>query len=85
MRPDRVLPALEYSVGSIWYGGSKRFKTIRLVATDIDWVGGNGTEEIRGTAGDLLLVATGRSAALDSLSGTGVGTVREQLTRNASR
>ena len=85
MRPDRVLPALDYAVGSIWYGGSKRFKTVRLVATDADWVGGNGAEEVHGTAGDLLLVATGRSAALASLSGPGVGTVRAQLTHDASR
>ena len=85
MRPDRVLPALEHSVGSIWYGGPKRFKTVRLVATDIEWIGGTGTDEIRGTAGDLLLVATGRSTGLDSLSGTGVGTIRAQLTPTAPR
>ena len=79
MRPDRVLPALEHALGSIWYGGSKRFKTVRLVATDIDWVGGNGADEVRGTAGNLLMVATGRGEALGTLSGAGVTALSQHI------
>jgi hypothetical protein len=49
------------------------------VATDSDWAAGDGLE-IRGTIGDLLLVLTGRAAAvLDDLDGDGVPELRRRL------
>jgi uncharacterized protein (TIGR03083 family) len=70
--PDHAVPALSHAVASRWYGGAKRFRQVALVATDADWSAGAGVDEARGTAGDLLLVATGRRAGLDGLSGPGV-------------
>lgn len=43
---------------------------VRLVATDLDWVHGEGPE-VHGTAADLGLALTGRSARVDALSGPG--------------
>jgi hypothetical protein len=52
---------------------------LRLVATDYDWAVGEGPE-IRAAMGDLLLVLTGRGAAvLDDLDGDGVPELRRRL------
>jgi uncharacterized protein (TIGR03083 family) len=51
----------------------------RLVADDATWAAGRG-HEICGTIGALLLLLTGRPAALRQLSGPGVGALRELLT-----
>jgi uncharacterized protein (TIGR03083 family) len=48
---------------------------LRFVASDVDWSHGEGPEVI-GTADELLLVCTGRTAAPGSLTGDGVSTVR---------
>src|SRR5262245_17114925 len=50
----------------------------RLVADDATWAAGRGNE-ISGTIGALLLLLTGRPAALRQLSGPGVGALRELL------
>ncbi|WP_298585505.1 maleylpyruvate isomerase family mycothiol-dependent enzyme [uncultured Kocuria sp.] len=47
---------------------------VTLTATDIGWRVGGGPE-IRGTMGALLLLLTGRTAALDRLEGPGLGLV----------
>jgi uncharacterized protein (TIGR03083 family) len=72
MDPAHVVPALDHAVASRWYGGAKRFRDVTLVATDADWSFGAGAAEVRGTTGDLLLVATGRRVALAGLTGPGV-------------
>ncbi|MDD7965990.1 maleylpyruvate isomerase family mycothiol-dependent enzyme [Actinomycetospora lemnae] len=77
--PEHVVPAIDYAVGASFYGAAKRLTGLRLVATDADWSHGEGTEEVRGPAGDLLLVVTGRSAGLDALEGPGVATVTARL------
>ena len=75
----RALPALEHAIASRFYGAPKRFRGMRLVATDAHWSHGDGPHEIRGTAAELLLVATGRTAGLANLTGNGVPTVSERL------
>lgn len=70
--PKHVVPALDHAVGSRWYGGRKRFSEVRLIATDADWTAGAGSLDVEGTAGGLLLVATGRNDALVELTGPGV-------------
>lgn len=50
----------------------------RLVADDIDWAVGAGPE-IRGPISALLLLLTGRPAALPRLTGPGADTLRRQL------
>ena len=74
------MPALEHAVNSRWYGGSKRFGDVTLIATDIEWSFGTGDRDVRGPAGDLLLIATGRRAGLAQLSGSGVELLDQQLT-----
>ncbi|MFF3226567.1 maleylpyruvate isomerase family mycothiol-dependent enzyme [Nocardia suismassiliense] len=61
------------------FGIEERLSGYRLVATDIEWSTGTG-ELVQGTAGALLLLATGRSAAAALLTGPGVAT----LTANGS-
>ncbi|MCZ2858684.1 maleylpyruvate isomerase family mycothiol-dependent enzyme [Blastococcus sp. VKM Ac-2987] len=74
MRPDRALPALRHVWSNGFYGRpGKRFAGLRMVATDADWSAGTDGPEVRGAVGDLLLLATGRAAGLDGLSGPGVG------------
>jgi uncharacterized protein (TIGR03083 family) len=72
MPAEHVVPALEQVWGSSFYGPRKRLAGLRLVATDADWSAGDGDREVRGPAGELLLVATGRAAGLAALEGAGV-------------
>jgi uncharacterized protein (TIGR03083 family) len=51
-----------------------RLSGLRLVATDVDWSVGEG-HRVEGPVEALLLLLTGRTAALDRLSGPGVARV----------
>ena len=77
--PDRVCRALDHVLVSRWYGAKKRLRHVALRATDTDYVSGTSVTEIHGPAIDLLLVATGRRAGLDTLAGTGVDQLRQRL------
>jgi uncharacterized protein (TIGR03083 family) len=57
----------------------KKLAGYRLVADDAPWAAGDG-HEITGPIGALLLLLTGRPAALRQLSGPGVTRLRELLT-----
>ncbi|WP_433507592.1 hypothetical protein ACQP04_14705 [Pseudonocardia halophobica] len=61
----------------------KRFAGLRLRATDLDWSAGEG-EEVRGPAGDLLLLATGPPVGLDALDGPGVTQAAARVGRGRS-
>jgi uncharacterized protein (TIGR03083 family) len=52
----------------------------QLTATDTDWTRGQGPE-IAGPIGALLLLLTGREAALDHLTGDGADALRSALSR----
>ena len=80
MDPKRVVPALTHAMDSRWYGGPKRFTGVELVATDDPWTWGDGAKQVSGTAGDLLLMATGRTQTLAALDGSGVAALASQLT-----
>lgn len=54
----------------------------RLTATDTDWTRGEG-REIAGAIGALLLLLTGRSAALEQLTGEGADALRSAASRPA--
>lgn len=54
----------------------------RLRATDVEWVRGDGPE-VAGPVGALLLLLTGRPAALDRLAGEGAQALRVRLGRPA--
>jgi uncharacterized protein (TIGR03083 family) len=77
-----VLAGLEHVRGSSFYGARRRLRGVRLVATDADWAGGDGPDELRAPAIDLLMVATGRPAGLAVASGPGVERVAAALQRH---
>jgi uncharacterized protein (TIGR03083 family) len=77
--PEHAVPALNLAIASRWYGGTKRFRDVRLIATDTNWSAGTGDHEACGATGDLLLIATGRRDGLARLSGPGVGVLASQL------
>ncbi len=54
----------------------------RLIATDTDWTRGQGPD-LAGPAGALLLLLTGRSVALDQLTGEGVAELRAAVAGSA--
>jgi uncharacterized protein (TIGR03083 family) len=76
---DTVVPALEFVMSTSFYGAPKRLAGLRLVATDVDRSFTDGDREVRGPVGELLLVATGRSAGLAALSGDGVDELAGRL------
>ena len=55
----------------------------RLVAHDTPWAAGQG-QKVCGPIGALLLLLTGRSAALPQLSGPGAADLRELLEPSAA-
>ncbi|MEU2038045.1 maleylpyruvate isomerase family mycothiol-dependent enzyme [Nocardia niwae] len=69
---EQAVVGLEHVLRSRFYGSQQRLRGLRLVATDAEWSSGTGTTEISGPLSDLLLVATGRTAGLAGLTGTGV-------------
>lgn len=73
-QPEAVERALRYQLRtSVSMGGARqRVDGLRLRATDADIVVGDGPE-VRGPALSLLLVASGRTAALTDLDGPGLG------------
>ena len=79
MPVEPTVNALEYARHSKLYAAPQRFAGTRLVATDCEWSAGEGPDELRGPAGDLLMVATGRAAGLGSLTGPGLSRVMAKL------
>jgi uncharacterized protein (TIGR03083 family) len=75
---ERVLPALQHVWDSSFYGAQKRLAGLRSTATDLNWAEGEGAE-VRGPGGELLLLLTGRRAALDNLDGPGVAEAAARL------
>jgi hypothetical protein len=55
----------------------KRLADLRLAATDTDWTVGSG-ERVEGPIAALLLLVTGRHAAVDQLTGDGVRALRRR-------
>ncbi|WP_433711459.1 hypothetical protein ACQP2U_35175 [Nocardia sp. CA-084685] len=55
-----------------------RIDGVRLVASDVDWSHGGGPE-ILGPITALLLLVTGRTAAMDLLTGDGVAPMTARL------
>ena len=60
-------------------GGKQRAAGLRLVATDADWSHGEGPEA-RGPLVSLLMVVSGRAAALEDLTGPGLDRLEAALT-----
>jgi hypothetical protein len=67
------------NVSQVRFHVRKKLAGYRLVAGDAPWAAGDG-HEITGPISALLLLLTGRPAALRQLSGPGVTRLRELLT-----
>ncbi|MGI5130247.1 maleylpyruvate isomerase family mycothiol-dependent enzyme [Pseudonocardia sp. CA-107938] len=71
----------------VWSSGRmfharRRYAGYRFVADDVDWAVGEG-REVRGPIGALLLLLTGRVAALPELTGPGAAALRARPTSPA--
>jgi uncharacterized protein (TIGR03083 family) len=66
-----------YSGSNVLIGGKRRVAGVTLKATDTDWSHGIGPV-VEGPAMALLLATTGRTIALDELSGPGLATLRSR-------
>ena len=64
-----------YKASNTLIGTKSRIADLRLSATDDDWSHGEGPS-VEGRLIDLLMAATGRGVACDSLTGDGVSTLR---------
>ena len=74
--PAAVRKVIDFYTGSDLILGTKsRIKELRLKATDDDWSHGEGPL-VEGRLIDLLMAATGRGVACESLTGDGVSTLR---------
>ncbi|RZT86082.1 uncharacterized protein (TIGR03083 family) [Pseudonocardia sediminis] len=76
---DLAVPSLDHVWKSPFLTIPKRFAGIRFVATDAGWSNGQGTHELRGPAGDLLLAVTGRPAGLAALDGPALADMTRRL------
>lgn len=81
----RAIPEdrIRISLTSLTEGGNQvapagRLDGLRLHATDIDWLYGQGAP-VTGAADALTLAIAGRREALDELHGDGVGILRQRL------
>jgi uncharacterized protein (TIGR03083 family) len=68
--PQRLRTVLDYSLNVPAVRGARRTRTVRLIATDMDWTHGSGPE-VTGPAEALLMVMAARPDALNQLSGPG--------------
>ena len=73
---EAVVAVADFYTGSNLLIGSKRRITgLALLATDAEWSHGTGPE-VAGPILALVMAMTGRTAALDDLTGDGVATLR---------
>jgi uncharacterized protein (TIGR03083 family) len=66
-----------FTGSNLLIGAKTRIEGVRLRATDADWTHGTGPEAA-GPLLSLVLAMTGRTAALDDLSGEGVAVLRSR-------
>jgi uncharacterized protein (TIGR03083 family) len=66
-----VVAATRYWTMGFPFHARRRLAGLRITATDADWTVGDGPT-VAGPIGSLLLLLTGRTAALDELEGEGL-------------
>jgi uncharacterized protein (TIGR03083 family) len=81
MPPDAASAGAERVWAMGWpFWATRRLRGMRLQATDVDWSAGTG-REVSGPIAALLLLLTGRPAALPRLTGDGVAELTTRLTQ----
>jgi len=73
--PAVVAVADFYTGSNVLIGAKRRVEGVTLTATDTAWTHGTGPQ-VSGPVLQLVLAMTGRTAALDALTGDGVATLR---------
>lgn len=76
---DRMRVTLDFALIAPPIRAFVRARGLRLVATDLDWTSGRGTE-VSGPAEALLLAVAGRRAAVAELSGPGRDVLERRTT-----
>jgi uncharacterized protein (TIGR03083 family) len=76
---ERLVAALEVmpTLGG-FVKSKKRMEGLTWTATDVDWTSGDGPD-VSGPAEALLLLASGRPAPIDEVTGAGVATLKERI------
>lgn len=76
--PERLRPLVDVApkLGSV-FGGRRRSRGLRLEASDIGWVRGDGPL-VRGPAEAVLMAVLGRRAAVADLDGDGVAVLADR-------
>ncbi|MFA1545898.1 maleylpyruvate isomerase family mycothiol-dependent enzyme [Actinomadura chokoriensis] len=77
---ERLVAALRGALKVPVFGGARRARRLRLVATDLDWSRGSGPEA-RGSAEAILMAIAGRPSAVGELSGPGRELLAERVAR----
>lgn len=82
-RRSMPLEAARVSADRVWTMGwpfwaKRRLRGLRVSATDVDWTAGRGAQ-VDGPIAAVLLLLTGRPAALPQLSGDGVPELESRL------
>jgi uncharacterized protein (TIGR03083 family) len=67
-----------YKGSNLIVGAKNRIAGLKLTATDTEWTAGSGPE-VTGPVLALVMVMTGRGAALDDLAGDGLPTLRSRF------
>jgi uncharacterized protein (TIGR03083 family) len=71
---SHLRPVADFVKTTFVFGAKKRIAGLRLKATDMEWIQGDGPE-VTGPAESLVMVMAGRLAALDDLTGDGKATL----------
>ena len=75
--PERVRESLDIALRAPVLPAKANAKGLTIRADDLDWTQGDGPE-VNGPGESLLLALTGRSAAVDELTGPGLDTLRSR-------
>ena len=81
--PERLAAVLGFLPRALPLPSRRDVRGLRLAATDLDWVSGQGPE-VSGPGEALLMTIAGREPALADLAGPGVPVLTERLTARLS-
>jgi uncharacterized protein (TIGR03083 family) len=76
--PDRLERVLDNALRSPATRGARKARGVRLIATDIDWVFGDGLE-VAGPGEALIMAMAARPDALNQLTGPGKGLLAQRI------
>lgn len=76
--PSRLTRVLDFALGAPTLPAKKNAKGLKLVATDLDWIHGDG-QAVEGPAEALLMAVAGRPDALADLAGDGLPTLNNRV------